>query len=86
MGLSSTLLESVRIQEGKIDAANLNQYPLLGMRQSPNIDITLLESGADPYGMGEPPIGPIAAAVANAVFSLTGERLRHLPLSPNKEG
>jgi isoquinoline 1-oxidoreductase beta subunit len=33
-----------------------------------------------PYGLGEPPMGPIAAATANAVFALTGRRLRELPL------
>jgi len=40
----------------------------------------LAPSGGGPYGMGEPPIGPIAAAVGNAVFALTGRRLRELPL------
>ncbi len=79
-GLSSTLLEQITVKDGRIEAANFNRYPLLTMKETPEIDVVLLESGGDPKGMGEPPLGPIAAAVANAVFALTGERLRQLPL------
>ncbi|MCX6028181.1 MAG: hypothetical protein NT169_02620 [Chloroflexi bacterium] len=39
-----------------------------------------MSSSTEPHGMGEPPIAPIAPAVANAVFALTGQRLRRLPL------
>ena len=80
MGLSSTLVEQVYVEDGRLAADNFNRYPLLSMAQAPEIDVILLESGDQPFGMGEPPIGPIAAAVANAVFSLTGQRLRSLPL------
>lgn len=80
MGLSSALVEEVYIEDGQLTADNFNRYPLLRMAQTPEIDVILLESGDQPFGMGEPPIGPIAAAVANAVFALTGQRLRNLPL------
>lgn len=80
MGLSSTLVEEVAIENGQLAANNFNKYPILRMKQVPKIDVILLESGDKPNGMGEPPIGPIAAAVANAVFALTGQRLRSLPL------
>lgn len=80
MGLSSTLIEEVTVKDGKLSADNFNRYPILTMRDAPEIDIILLESGEVPNGMGEPPIGPVAAAVANAVFALTGQRLRKLPL------
>lgn len=79
-GLSSTLLEEITVKDGRIEAANFNRYPLLTMRETPDIDVVLLESGGEPKGMGEPPMGPIAAAVANGVFALTGQRLRQLPL------
>jgi isoquinoline 1-oxidoreductase beta subunit len=79
-GLSSTLLEKITVKDGQVEAANFNRYPLLTMKETPDIDIVLLESGGDPKGIGEPPLGPIAAAVANAVFTLTGKRLRELPL------
>lgn len=80
MGLSSTLFEEVTIADGQVVPANFDRYPLLTMKESPAIDVTLLESGDEPFGVGEPPIGPVAAAVANAMFTLTGLRLRRMPL------
>jgi isoquinoline 1-oxidoreductase beta subunit len=80
MGLSATLLEEALVEDGVLRASNFDRYPLLTMAATPEIDVILLESGESPFGMGEPPIGPIAAAVANAVFDLTGQRLRQLPL------
>jgi isoquinoline 1-oxidoreductase beta subunit len=80
MGLSATLLEQLTIKDSQIEASNFDRYPLLTMKDTPEIEVVLLESGNQPYGMGEPPIGPVAAAVANAVFALTGQRLRKLPL------
>ena len=80
MGLGSTLLEELTIKDGQFSSSNFDSYPIMTMRRTPQIDIDLLESGEIPFGMGEPPIGPVAAAVANAVFALTGQRLRSLPL------
>lgn len=80
MGLSSTLHEVLTVKDGMIEAANFDTYPLLTLRETPQIDVDLLESGDTPYGMGEPIIGPVGAAVANAVFALTGKRLRDLPM------
>jgi len=80
MGLSSTLIEAARVVAGRIEANNFDVYPLLTMADAPAIEVVLLQGGAAPRGVGEPPIGPIAGAVANAVFALTGQRLRQLPL------
>ena len=80
MGLSSTFFEEIIVKNGLIEASNFDRYPLLTMKDAPDIDIQLIESGDVPWGMGEPPIGPIAAAVGNAVFALTGQRLRQLPM------
>mgnify|MGYP001819052329 FL=1 len=80
MGLSSTLLEEVVIKDGVLQASNFNQYPLLRNADAPDIEVVVLSSRDTPSGVGEPPIGPIPAAVANAVFSATGQRLRQLPL------
>ena len=82
MGLSATLLEEVLIKDGVLQASNFNQYPLLRNADAPDIDVLVINSRTTPSGMGEPPIGPIAAAVANAVFAATGQRLRRLPLKP----
>ncbi|MCU0493181.1 MAG: molybdopterin-dependent oxidoreductase [Chloroflexaceae bacterium] len=80
MGLSSTLLEKITVKDGQIEQGNFNQYPLLTLAETPDIHVELISRGSQPFGMGEPPMGPIAAAVANAVFALTGQRLRELPL------
>lgn len=81
MGLSSTLLERLTVQNGMSEASNFNQYPLITMADTPNISVDFIESADRPLGgMGEAAIGPIPAAVANAIFALTGQRLRELPL------
>jgi isoquinoline 1-oxidoreductase beta subunit len=82
MGLSSTLIEEISIKDGAVEAANFDAYPLLTMDRTPEIDVVLLESGDTPTGMGEPPIGPVAAAVGNAFFNAKGVRLRRLPFTP----
>lgn len=83
MGLSSTLFEELTVKNGLIEASNFDTYPLLTMKEAPDIDVAFIESSKTPNGMGEPPIGPIAAAVGNALFSLTGQRLRSLPMRLN---
>lgn len=80
MGLSSTLLEEVLVKDGVLQASNFNQYPLLRNADAPDIDVVVVNSSTTPSGVGEPPIGPVPAAVANAVFAVTGQRLRRLPL------
>jgi isoquinoline 1-oxidoreductase beta subunit len=81
MGLSSTLLEHLTIENGMSVAGNFDQYPLITLADTPNITVGFIESADHPVGgLGEAAIGPIPAAVANAVFALTGQRLRELPL------
>jgi isoquinoline 1-oxidoreductase subunit beta len=81
MGLSSTLIEKIVLQDGAVAQSNFDDYPLLRLEQTPSrIDVHFVDSGFDPQGMGEPVIGPVAPSVANAVFALTGQRLRELPL------
>ncbi len=80
MGLSATLIEELTVQDGRFAPGNFDDYPLLTMDLAPEIVVDVLRSGDVPYGLGEPPMGPIAAATANAVFALTGQRLRELPL------
>lgn len=83
MGLSATLLEAVTIKDGAMQASNFHEYPLLRNASAPDIEVVVLSTRTTPSGMGEPPIGPIAAAVANGVYAATGQRLRRLPLKFN---
>lgn len=80
-GVGSTLIEELIIADGRAEPANFDRYPLLTMADAPAMEVILLEAGdGKPRGVGEPAIGPVAAAIANALFTLTGERLRRLPL------
>jgi isoquinoline 1-oxidoreductase beta subunit len=85
MGLSSALLEEITVADGQIVQTNFNSYPILTLRETPEIDVVLLDAGDGvPRGVGEPPIGPVAAAVANAIAALGGPRLRVLPLTAER--
>jgi isoquinoline 1-oxidoreductase beta subunit len=81
MGLSSTLLEKITIENGAVVQSNFKDYPLLTLKATPKtIEVHFMDSDEAPSGMGEPVIGPVPSAVANALFALNGQRLRELPL------
>jgi isoquinoline 1-oxidoreductase subunit beta len=80
MGISAGLYEEIQIKDGQIPVTNYHLYPLAKLSDTPDIQIVILENADEPYGVGEPPISPIAPAIANAVFDLTKKRLRNLPL------
>ncbi|MED5613606.1 xanthine dehydrogenase family protein molybdopterin-binding subunit [Janthinobacterium sp. P210005] len=79
-GLSAALGGEITFQEGKVEQSNFHDYPVLRMGQTPEVETIIIASAEHPEGVGEPGTPPIAPAVANAVFSLTGKRLRSLPL------
>ncbi len=79
-GLSAALFGEVTIKDGKVEQQNFHNYPVLRMNQAPQVDTVIIKSAEPPEGMGEPATPPVAPAVANAVFALTGKRLRSLPL------
>jgi isoquinoline 1-oxidoreductase beta subunit len=82
-GTGSALIEEMTVKDGVIEPANFDRYPLLTMKEAPQVEVILLEAGdGRPRGVGEPSIGPTAPAIANAFFALTGVRLRQLPLKP----
>ncbi|WP_151636416.1 xanthine dehydrogenase family protein molybdopterin-binding subunit [Noviherbaspirillum aerium] len=79
-GLSAALFGEVTIKNGRVQQQNFHDYPVLRMNQAPEVHTIVMKSAAPPEGVGEPGTPPIAPAVANAVFKLTGRRLRSLPL------
>ncbi len=80
-GLSAALFGAVTIKDGKVEQTNFHDYPVVRMNQAPEVETIIMPSAEHPEGMGEPATPPIAPAVANAVFKLTGKRLRSLPLT-----
>jgi isoquinoline 1-oxidoreductase beta subunit len=84
-GVGSTFIEEMRVKDGAVALNNFDTYPLLTMRESPDVEVILLEAGDGvPRGVGEPPMGPVAASISNAIFNLTGARLRQLPFTPER--
>lgn len=79
-GLSAALFGEVTIKDGKVEQRNFHDYPVLRMNQAPLVETVVIRNAEPPEGVGEPGTPPIAPAVANAVFALTGKRLRSLPL------
>ncbi|MCS3904243.1 isoquinoline 1-oxidoreductase beta subunit [Methylohalomonas lacus] len=79
-GLSAALLEQITVSDGKVEQANFDSYPFLPPQRMPEVEVEIVNSGADLGGIGEPGTPPIAPAVANGLFALTGKRLRDLPL------
>jgi isoquinoline 1-oxidoreductase subunit beta len=70
------------VEGGRVRQTNFSDYRLLRMRDTPLIEVHFVRSAEPPSGLGEPPVSPVAPAVVNAIFSLTGNRIRRLPLTP----
>ena len=81
MGASATLHEEIIVENGQVTQSNLDKYKLLRIGRAPQIAVKLIDSPDDPRGLGEYVIGPVAAAIGNATFALTGNRQRKLPLT-----
>mgnify|MGYP001333866937 CR=1 FL=1 len=79
-GLSAALYGKVSFRDGEVQHGNFDSYPVIRMAESPRIEVHILPSVQHPGGLGEPGVPPIAPAVANALFKLTGRRHRQLPL------
>ena len=78
--LTAALYGEVPIADGAARTGNFDSYPLLRLDGTPQIEVHIVPSDAPPGGCGEPGVPPLAPALANALFALTGERQRSLPL------
>jgi len=79
-GLSAVLHSELTLKDGRVEQTNFHDYRVLRMPDMPQIEVHVIESDAKMGGIGEPATAPISAAVANAVYALTRQRLRSLPL------
>jgi len=79
-GLSAALHGELTLKNGRVEQSNFHDYPALRIPEMPKIEVHTVASTEKMGGCGEPGTPPIAPAVANAVFALTGKRLRQLPL------
>ena len=80
-GISAVLTGEVTIADGRVQQSNFNNYPVLRLSEAPRIETHLIESHEKPGGVGETGTACIQAAVCNAVYAATGQRVRTLPLA-----
>jgi isoquinoline 1-oxidoreductase beta subunit len=79
-GLSAALHEEVTVAGGRTQESNFHQYRLLRIDEVPTIEVHFVANTAQPFGLGEPPLSPVAPAVCNAIFDASGVRIRRLPV------
>ncbi|HET7671451.1 MAG TPA: molybdopterin cofactor-binding domain-containing protein, partial [Burkholderiales bacterium] len=84
-GLSSVLHERLTIKNGEVQQSNFHDYHLLRMSDIPEVmEVAFVERDAPPSGLGEIGNPWVPAAIASAVFRLTGKRLTHMPFTPER--
>lgn len=79
-GLSAALYGRITIKDGRVEQSNFHDYPVVRMDEAPRVEVHIVPSSENPGGVGEPGTPPIAPAVSNALFALTGKRIRSLPI------
>ncbi|WP_229238978.1 molybdopterin cofactor-binding domain-containing protein [Emticicia sp. C21] len=79
MGLTAAIKDGITFTNGVCDQTNFHQFNLMRINETPKMEIHIIDSGANPGGVGEPGLPPIAPALGNAIFAATGKRIRKLP-------
>ena len=83
-GLGAALVEQITVKDGVVQETNFHQYRVMRMSDVPPMDVKVVSSDNKPTGIGEAGVPVVAPAIANAVALLTGKRLRHLPMTPDR--
>lgn len=79
-GLAAAMTGEITVKDGAVEQGNFHDYDSIRMYQASSVEVAILESGKKIRGIGEPGTPPAAPALANAIFALTGQRIRSLPL------
>lgn len=80
MALSAAINTGITIVNGKVTESNFHDNPVLRINEMPLIEVHILAEGGRVKGVGEPGLPPFAPALGNAIFALTGKRVRKLPV------
>jgi isoquinoline 1-oxidoreductase beta subunit len=76
---------NLTFKDGTPDQKNFNAFRLIKMNEIPAIEVSFVNNGIDPTGLGEPALPPTGGSVANAIFKATGKRLRNQPFIEQDE-
>ncbi len=76
------LFDQITLDKGRVQQSNFHDYPMLRIAEAPVVETHIVDSGEAPGGLGEPGVPPVAPSICNAVFALTGKRIRTLPIRP----
>ncbi|WP_458098333.1 molybdopterin cofactor-binding domain-containing protein [Roseomonas sp. WA12] len=82
-GLTAALFGKITIANGRVQETNFDTYQMVRLAETPDFETVFLESGAPMEGIGEGGAPGVAPAVCNALYRLTGRRIRHLPVMPH---
>jgi isoquinoline 1-oxidoreductase beta subunit len=78
--LTAAFYGEITVKHGAVEQSNFTDYRLLSLAETPSIDVAIVDSNEAPGGVGEEAVGPLAPALANALFAATGKRFTDLPL------
>jgi isoquinoline 1-oxidoreductase beta subunit len=82
--LTAALYGKITVERGAVQQSNFHDYPMMRINEMPVVETFILDSGEAPGGLGEPGVPPVAPALCNAIFALTGKRVRTLPIRPEE--
>jgi isoquinoline 1-oxidoreductase beta subunit len=80
-GLSTCMGLEIAVEKGQIQQTNFDTYPILRMKSAPPVSVHFIQTDTRPTGLGEPCLPPLAAALGNAIFTATGDRIRTMPFT-----
>jgi isoquinoline 1-oxidoreductase beta subunit len=78
--LTAVLYGEITIDRGRVQQSNFHDYPMLRINEAPVVETNILDSGQPPGGLGEPGVPTVAPSICNAIYALTGKRIRRLPI------
>ncbi len=79
MGLTAAIKSPITFKDSVVQQSNFHDYHVLRIHEMPKVDIHIVPSTEPPTGVGEPALPPMAPALCNAIFALSGKRIRRLP-------
>jgi isoquinoline 1-oxidoreductase beta subunit len=78
--LTAVYYGAITLDKGRVQQSNFHDYKMLRIDEMPVVEVHILDSGEAAGGLGEPGVPSVAPAVTNAIFALTGKRIRTLPI------